>query len=181
MDRKHVGSKQPVESPGWWEAMRVVILYLGLVGLPVLGILGLLQVGHTLSAPISAAGTWNAQLNPDSESTAADPGLHPQRMILTITQSGSHVVLVFDDDQRTTLVGRIQGATIDAAALRHDGMSADYAADFGNIPRSFRASIDCQAEPHRLVGVLVVDRGRLHTDVPIVAVRRDKVSKGGGS
>jgi|GEM_PF-2074707 len=161
--------------------MRVVLLYLGLVGLPVLGIVGLLQVGQTLSAPISLAGTWNAQLNPESESTAADPGLLPQPMVLTITQSGPDVVLVFDDNQRTTLVGKIEGATIDATALGHDGTTATYAADFGSTPRSFRASIDCRAEPRRLVGVLVVDRGRLHAEVPIVAVRRDKVPKGGGS
>jgi hypothetical protein len=163
------------------EAIRVVLLYLGLVGLPVLGILGLLQVGQTLSAPISLAGTWNAQLNPDSKSTAADPGLLPQPMVLTITQSGPDVILVFDDNQRTTLVGKIQGATIDATALGHDGTTADSAADFGNAPRSFRASIDWQAEPRRLVGMLVLDRGRLHAEVPIVAVRKREVHKGGGS
>jgi hypothetical protein len=161
--------------------MRVVLLYLALVGLPVLGILGVLQVGRTLSAPISLAGTWNAQLSPDSESIAADPGLLPRPMVLTITQSGSDVTLVFDDNQRTTLAGKIQGATVNAAALRPDGAAANFAADSGNSPRSFRANIDWGAEPRRLIGVLVVDRGRLHADVPIVAVRRDKGSKGGGS
>ena len=161
--------------------MRVVLLYLGLVGLPVLGVLGLLQVGQTLSAPISLAGTWNAQLSPDTESTPADPGLLPRPMVLTITQSGSDVILVFDDDQRTTLVGKIQGAIIDATAVRQDGTTANYAADFGNTPRSFRASIDWRAEPRRLVGVLVLDRGRLHAEVPILAIRKDKVRKGGGS
>jgi len=161
--------------------MRVVLLYLALVGLPVLGILGLLQVGQTLSAPISLAGTWNAQLSPDGESIAADPGLLPRPMVLTITQSGSNVILVFDDNQRTRLAGKIQGTTINAAALRPDGAAATLTADFGNSARSFRANIDWGAEPRRLVGVLVVDRGRLHADVPIVAVRRDKGSKGGGS
>ena len=180
IDRKHAGPKQPVKSPGWWEAMRAVLLYLGLVGLPVLGILGLLQVGQRLSAPISLAGTWNAQLSPESESTAADPGL-PRPVVLTITQSGSDVILVFDDDQRTTLVGKIQGAIIDATAVRQDGTTANYAADFGNTPRSLRASIDWRAEPRRLVGVLVLDRGRLHAEVPILAIRKDKVRKGGGS
>jgi len=181
IDRRHAGPKQPVERPGWWEAMRVVLLYLGLVGLPVLGILGLLQVGQTLSAPISLAGTWNAQLSPKSEATAAGPGLLPRPMVLTITQSGSDVIVVFDDDQRTTLVGKIQGATIDASAIRQDGTTANDAADFGNIPRSLRASIDWRADPRRLVGVLVVDRGRLHAEMPILAVRKDKVHKGGGS
>ena len=160
--------------------MRVLLLYLGLVGLPVLGILGLLQVGRTLSAPISLAGTWNAQLSPKSEATAAGPGLLPRPMVLTITQSGSDVILVFDDVQRTTLVGKIQGATIDASAVRQDG-TANYAADVGNTPRSFRASIDWRADPRRLVGVLAVDRGPLHAEVPILAVRKDKVRKGGGS
>jgi len=160
--------------------MRVALLYLGLVGLPVLGILGLLQVGRTLSAPISLAGTWNAQLGPNSDSTASGPGLLAEPMVLTIKQSGSHVILVFDDNQRTTLVGKIQGGTIDATALRHDGTTATYAADFGNTPRSFRASIDCQAEPNRLAGVLVIDRGGLHVEVPVVAVRKE-VRKGGGS
>ena len=181
MDRKHVRAKQPVERSGWWEAIRVALLYLSLVGLPVLGILGLLQVGQTLSAPISLAGTWNAQLNPDSESTAAKSGLLPQPMVLTITQSGPDVILVFDDNQQTTLVGKIQGATIDATALRHERTTATYAADFRNTPSSFRASIDWQAEPRRLVGVLVVDRGRLHAEVPIVAVRKGEVRKGVGS
>jgi hypothetical protein len=164
--------------------MKSVLLYLVLVGLPVLGILGLLRVGQTLSAPISLAGTWTAQLSlPDLDSSTGGPGRHPsQPMVLTITQSGSHVVLMFDDDQRTTLVGKIQGATIDAATLaHHGGTAAIYASDFGSIPRSFRASIDRQAEPHRLVGVLVMDRGRLHTEVPIVAVQKEEgVRKGVG-
>jgi hypothetical protein len=158
--------------------MRVVLLYLGLVGLPVLGILGLLQVGQTLTAPISLAGTWNAQLSPDNEPTTAGP---PRPMVLTITQSGSDVILVFDDNQSTTLVGKVQGATIDAAAVRQDGAMANYAADFGGTPRSFRASIDWRAEPRRLVGVLVMDRGGFHVELPIVAVRKDKIRKGGGS
>ena len=46
--------------------MKPILLYLILVGLPVLGIFGLLRAGQKLSAPISLFGTWNAQLNVES-------------------------------------------------------------------------------------------------------------------
>src|SRR6267378_4265967 len=106
--------KQPVKVRAGKEIMRAVLLYLVLVGLPVLGIFGLLRVGQTLSAPISLAGRWNAQLSVASPlgSSVGDPLIHPGPTVLSITQSGPQVFLTFDDIQKTTLIGNVQDLTI---------------------------------------------------------------------
>jgi len=159
--------------------MKPVLLYLVLVGIPILGILGLLQVGQTLSAPISVAGTWNAQLSLPSQldSAAGDPLIHPGPTLLNISQSGPRLFLAFNDDQKTTLVGNVQDMTIDASVFR-DGRanSSSLAATIIH----FHGKVNRQTEPDRLVGVLIFEDGPSRTEVPLTATRQGEVRKATG-
>ena len=159
--------------------MRAVLLYLVLVGLPVLGICGLLRVGQTLSAPISLAGRWNAQLSVASPlgSSVGGPLIHPGPTVLSISQSGSQVFLTFDDIQKTTLIGNIQDLTIDASFIPE---SATDTSGSATTTIYFQGRIDRQTEPNRLLGVLKFDRGPVRTELPLTALRQVRASKSAG-
>ena len=161
--------------------MKPVLLYLVLVGIPILGILGLLQVGQTLSAPISVAGTWNAQLSLPSQldSAAGDPLIHPGPTLLNISQSGPDLLIAFDDDQKTTLVGHVRDMTIDASFFR-DGRAATNSTSSATRTIDFHARVDRQTEPDRLVGVLIFEDGPSRTEVPLTATRHGEVRKATG-
>ena len=161
--------------------MRPVLLYLVLVGIPVLGILGLLQVGQTLSPPISLAGTWNAQLSLPSQldSAAGDPLMDPGPILLNISQSGPDLFLAFDDDQETTLVGNVKDRTIDASVFR-DPRGPTTTPSSATIIIHFHGTVDRQTGPDRLVGVLIFEDGPSRTEVSLSAIRQGEVRKASG-
>lgn len=76
--------------------MKSLLLYICFVGIPVLGIWGLLQVGRNLSAPTSLSGKWSVQLSrPDQDNSLPDNTLLPPGpTILKITQSNLSILLV---------------------------------------------------------------------------------------
>jgi hypothetical protein len=161
--------------------MRSVLLYLVLVGMPVLGILGLLRVGQKLSAPISLAGPWNAQLSLPSQpdSAAGDSLSDPGPILLNISQSGPNLFLAFDDDQKTTLVGKVQDTTIDASVFR-DRRGPTNTSSSATIIIHFHGRVDRQTQRDRLVGVLIFQDGSSRTEVPLSARRQGEVRKAGG-
>lgn len=147
--------------------MRPVLLYLALVGLPILAVCGLLHMGERLSAPVSVAGTWSAQLS-FPESLAGDPMISPGVKVLTISQSGPQVFLTFDDERKTTLAGKINETAIYAGVL--DGAAIKTGT---NRPTaiSFHGRVNRQTEPDQLSGVLILDRGPVRTEIPLTALR----------
>jgi hypothetical protein len=156
--------------------MKPILLYLILVGLPVLAIFGLLRAGQKLSAPISLAGAWNAQLNLENppDSSVRTALIHPGPTVLSITQSGPHVFLTFDELQTTTLIGNVQDLTVYASFIPESGgptntsgskMTAIY----------FHGRVDRQTQPDRLLGVITFDRGPVRSKVSVIASRQSGV------
>jgi hypothetical protein len=94
--------------------MRSIALYIVLVGTPVLGILGVLHVGQSLTPPIALHGVWNITLDPQytTDPACITPLDVAEQRVLTVVQSGSHLVLTFNDANATTLSGIIEGQTI---------------------------------------------------------------------
>jgi hypothetical protein len=95
---------------------RFIAAYILLVGIPLLALFGIVDRGRKSRAPISVAGDWRMTANfsalagePCSELLAGmnDP-------ILKISQSGSRLVLTFDDPERITLAGKITGELLTA-------------------------------------------------------------------
>src|ERR1700690_2562536 len=68
----------------------LIAAYSCLVGIPILGLLGILDIGHGLRAPIAIGGTWDVQVDLHSlASTHCDALLaSTQPWVLDISQSG---------------------------------------------------------------------------------------------
>jgi len=162
--------------------MKPILLYLVLVGLPLLGIVGLLQVGHSLSAPVSLAGKWDAQLAPaQPQDSAPEAGLfHAGSTTVSITQSGPSLRLTFDSAPNTIFEGSIRDLTINASALDRGVGATTNSSNFTGTPVAFRARVDRLARPDRLVGVLSVDEGASRTELLLTATRQTDARKASG-
>ena len=85
-----------------------------LVGLPVLGLFGILEVGRSLAAPLSIGGEWTLEFDP-----AANCG-GPARLrqpALNISQSGTSALIALNDGRTTTIDASIDGSTVAAKSL----------------------------------------------------------------
>jgi hypothetical protein len=127
--------------------MKAILLYLVLVGVPILVVLGILQLGRGLTAPIAVAGTWSIEKTSQiaNDGSCGALPISSDGPALTITQSGSHVQLMFNDKDRTTLAGELHEKTISTATN-----TSDQGADAIRL----EATVDRQIEPTSLQGVL---------------------------
>jgi len=95
--------------------MRSVLLYLSLVGLPIVGMVGALHLGQEMRAPASVAGAWRVELS----GAAGDPHRRddappPEPPALYITQSGPHIVISACGGKRVAAVGELREMTLTA-------------------------------------------------------------------
>jgi hypothetical protein len=92
-----------------------VAAYLLLVGVPVLGLLGILEAGRGISAPLSIGGDWAIELDPAARCANSPAGL--RQPALSISQSGTQALITLNDGHATTLDATVQGATLAAGSL----------------------------------------------------------------
>jgi hypothetical protein len=151
--------------------MRLVLLYLSLVGVPIAGILGILHVGERLTPPIAVGGAWIVEVEaPATGVPACNTALwQAQEPILTISQSGPHLQLTLSHEDRITFLGEIREGRVTA--------EAEVTRAAANIPEDrasahLEAWVDHQAQPMRLRGVLTMIQCAARTDMPFVAVRQ---------
>lgn len=90
--------------------MKSVLLYLLLVGLPVLGVSAVLQAGRKLTPPVSFSGSWRVEAWPDSACLITDD---PDTLQVVVEQSGPAVRIIFS--RGTLLVGKVKGDSFSAA------------------------------------------------------------------
>lgn len=133
---------------------RLVIFYVLLVGIPLLGVVGVLGAGGSLTAPISVAGSWDIQIDPSiaqAQSCVARLGFtHPT--ILDISQSGRYLTLTVNSQPKVGLQGTLQGKTVAANLTSPREASCSGAAGL-----SLAAEIDDKAVPRTMSGVLSFD------------------------
>ena len=146
-----------------------IIAYILLVGLPLLGLAGVLRAGHNLSAPISVDGAWTLQTE-----TATLCGQTLQNSVLTISQSGNDLVVGLDPGLKTTGTGTLTGATIDAT-LPLAEMPAGYCGSESGL--ALNAAIDSKAEPKTMLGRISVKGCAACTVVSYRAVRQDRPTR----
>jgi len=146
-----------------------IIAYILLVGLPLLGLAGVLKAGHTLSAPISVDGAWTLQTD-----TAMLCGQGLQNSVLTISQSGKDLVVGLEGGLKTTGTGTLTGATMDAT-LPLTEVAADHC---GSDPvLALNAAIDSKAQPKTMLGTISVKGCTSCTEVSYRAVRQRRSTK----
>jgi hypothetical protein len=133
---------------------KLVISYVLLVGIPLLGVVGVLGAGRNLRAPTSIAGGWDFQINPSAtQPQSCVTGLVVVRpTILDISQSGRYLTLMVDSQPKFSLEGTLQGKTIVANLSLPLEASCKGAAGL-----SLTAEIDSKTAPRIMSGVLSFD------------------------
>jgi hypothetical protein len=152
----------------WRLSLRSVLLYILLVGLPFLGIVEILRVGENLKSPIFLGGTWSLQVSREAAAirSCGDMPIRFDGATLTVSQSGSSLILILDDEQKTTLAGEVHGLSVVAGPLHQ---SADKAlASDGSASLYFQAQVDRR---DRLQGVLKFTNCPTLIGLPFTATR----------
>jgi hypothetical protein len=102
----------------------LVAAYLLLVGVPVLGLLGILEAGRTIPAPPSISGDWNIEFDAKASCLSGPSAL--RQPALSISQSGTQALITLNDGHATLLEAAIDGAALTAKSAS-SGISASIA------------------------------------------------------
>lgn len=154
-----------------------IICYGLLVGLPVLGLFGILKAGHKLAAPVSVGGDWSFEVA--AEGFAQSPCLKSvfagRERVISISQSGRRLVLTLDDRSKTTASGVIEGDAIKASAPSlPDG--PDDADCGGRFSLLLTATVDRGAEPKVLIGLISFNECAACPPVEFRAIRQPRAA-----
>lgn len=156
---------------------KLMIAYACLVGIPLLGLIGIVHEGEGRNAPASVGGSWN--VNGDFAAWAGKPcadllaaGGQPT---LSISQSGSMLSVVLGDAQATPLSGTIQGRTVTAGA---DDPKPSATADCRAAVR-LNATVEKDENERTLAGTLELNTCASCAPVAFRAVRHATPPKGG--
>ena len=148
--------------------MRPLLLYLGLVGAPLLGLFAILEAGKKIVPPRSIGGEWEVEeaFSRESASLCLGPEFARQPLVLHIAQSGTRAELSFGDRERLTL----------SAVLRGDSLVADGDAPAGTVcptgTLGLRARLLGEGGAERLSGVLTRVGCEECGGTPFTALRR---------
>ncbi len=160
--------------------MKSIFLYAFLVGVPILGLLGILRLGEGLTPPVSVGGAWSVEVSSQTvvdDSACGNSLIHSDQPVLSISQSGPRLLLTFNNAEKTTLAGEIHDVTITAGVGPESAPTAAKASDDDVGAIHLEASLDRQTEPDRLLGALTLTE--CHTTAPFTAVRQQYKSDGG--
>ena len=94
----------------------LVAAYLLLVGVPVLGLLGILEAGRGIRAPLSISGDWMIEFDPAAR-CASPPGSMLRQLAFNVSQSGTEALITVNDGHATVMEATIDGATLTARSL----------------------------------------------------------------
>jgi hypothetical protein len=155
-----------------------IIAYILLVGLPIVGLLGVLRSGRKLSAPISVDGLWHLQIDPArlaslpcGNALASSPDT-----ALAISQSGTNFTLTLANGPKATAEGQLNGTALKASIAPAPEWSAQ--AGCGNDRGlALVATVDPKSEPKSLVGTLSVNNCPSCEAVEIRAVKQNPAKR----
>lgn len=136
--------------------MRSVLLYILLVGLPILAISGVLRAGQRLRSPIFVGGTWSVerQWDTDPDSSCCYSLISSEGTVLAISQSGSRLFFTMNDEKWTTFAGEIRGSTVTATiACRASNASSDVRR-MSAVSIQLDATVERRGGSDRLFGTL---------------------------
>ena len=158
-----------------------ILAYAFLVALPMVGLIGVLKSGRTLTAPISVNGVWQLQADPVrlaalpcGKTLAENPNT-----TLAISQSGKNFALSLSSDPKSTFSGVLEGNTLKALLVPSPAWSAEAGCGDGR-ELSLVATIDPKADPRSLVGLLSVNQCPACSSVEFHAVRQTPRARSGG-
>ena len=154
--------------------MKIVFLYLVLVGVPVVGIYAIVSLGQDLQPPMSVSGEWNVELTPRTADVLLCKGFSSESLILKITQTGRHLALTLNDPSATRLSGEVNLETLTARSLEQ--IEPTPGAPGMTSPIQLHANIYRQPGLDRLSGTFTFGNC---PELLFTAVRRQKGAGGG--
>jgi hypothetical protein len=160
-----------------------VVAYVLLVGLPLLGLAGVLKNGRSLVAPISVDGVWKieaeaSRIGSQSASQSCDMTVSSLAAgSVAISQSGKSLVLTFSDGSKTVASGVLEGKNLTASFVPARDASRDNRC--GDQLMTLAAVIDPRVEPRSLNGVLSVNGCPSCAPLEFRAVRQPRAPSGG--
>jgi hypothetical protein len=163
-----------------------VIAYILLVGLPILGLVGVLKSGRNLTAPISIDGVWQVQADPAQ--LAASPcgkalASHADATF-AISQSGKTFLLGFGSVNPSNGSRSVASGTIDGTTLRASlpGNSVASAPDGGcgqGRELTLVATVNPKTDPRSLAGTFSISDCPSCASIEFHAIRLATPSKKG--
>lgn len=129
--------------------MKSVLLYVALVGIPLLGVLGILQAGRALVPPPAFAGTWRVTASPDSD---AEGGCVPPTSF-RVEQSGRRARVLTEQGAVTADIEGLRFRT--RAPLAGGGACAGWRVEAEGRGRTGTAVVEGAVVPAALAGRLV--------------------------
>ena len=156
-----------------------IVAYIVLVGLPLIGLAGVLKAGRKLSAPLSIGGTWKLQA--DSNRIIAGPcgeAIDPSGITLNILQSGTNVSMSLEGAAVAQGSGALEGNTLHiplTLAKPAANASCSSAQSF-----TFNATVDPKSDPRQLSGILIADACSSCSVSSFHATRQPRPTTGAG-
>ena len=155
-----------------------VFAYILLVGLPLLGLAGVLRTGRTLTAPISIDGTWKIEADPGRIATQPCAQSASVFSSFVISQSGTTFVLTLNNAAKTVASGVLDGKSLKASVVPAQE-SAGKSGCSGDQPLTLTATVDPATEPKSMNGLVSVTGCASCVPVGFHAVRQPRVAAGG--
>lgn len=150
-----------------------VIAYILLVGLPLLGLAGVLRSGRHLKAPFSADGAWKMDAAPAHPAApCADFLSSVSNSSFSISQSGTSLVIGLGGK---TTTGTLDGKTLKA---QFAGAENPKAPDCSDLGLELTATLDPMAEPRTLSGRFSVEGCASCAPVEFHATRQPRPAGG---
>jgi len=155
-----------------------IVAYVLLVGLPLVGLAGVLRTGRSLVAPISVDGVW--KIEGDASRLAAQPCAKSVSSLsntsVVISQSGKNLVLTFNNASKTVASGTIDGKSVKASVVLTRDSSDN---GCGDQPAAWTATIDPKSEPKSLSGALSFNACPSCVPVEFHALKQPRAAGGG--
>ncbi len=151
-----------------------VVAYIFLVGLPLLGLAGVLRSGRHLSAPISVDGTW--KIEADAKTLASSSCASVSTLLnspLVISQSGPNLEVSFKGKPEFT--GMLEDKNLKSAM----SLGSDSNAACGSGAMTLAAVVDPRSEPRSMTGQLSFAACPSCAPLDFRAVRQPKSPAGG--
>jgi hypothetical protein len=153
-----------------------VLFYILLVGLPILGLIGVLRKGRGLTPPISVDGSWKVQT--DGVSALPCGNSSPaSNVTFAISQSGETFTMNLGGAQKTAIFGALDGTTLKAGGPSSAWPGENSCASGHDF--SLIATVDPKANPRALAGTISVNDCATCSPVDFHAVRQVPAEKGG--
>lgn len=157
-----------------------LLAYTLLVGLPILGLIGVLKSGRSVAAPVSIDGLWKIKIDPGrvallpcGRALAKAP-----ETALAISQSGKNFTLSLAEGPKSSGAGTINGRAIQASLTPSPEWSSEAGCGNGR-ELSLLATVDPKSDPRTLSGSLFLSDCPSCGSVAIDAIRQAPPAKRG--